>query len=102
MPYAQEGTGLLHGTAAPPAPTPAERREITEAAAPTLYDRRGRVCNRWCPVCKAGIHANKQGRWRCYGCGARGGEFKGQRLYMTHVPGTPEGKAAAERLAAQT
>lgn len=64
-------------------------------------DARGKVCNRFCPVCQQAVHANKKGDWRCYGCGAAGGSFRGRRLYMTTVPDTEEGRAAAARLAAQ-
>lgn len=94
----QQGGDL--GTAGPP-----PELDMADPYLPTgpgtYRDPRGRVCNRFCPVCTAPVHANKAGDWRCYGCSARGGSFAGKRLYLTVVPDTDEGRAAAARLAAQ-
>lgn len=98
--HVQQDHGVQGTRTMPPAPNAAELRLIAGTSHDT-YDAKGKLCNRACPACQQGVHATGRGDWRCYGCGAAGGSFKGKRLYMTTVPDTDAGRAAAARLAAQ-
>ena len=93
-----EQRGDLGAVEALPPPPTAE--ELPLPAGTLELDPRGHATNRFCPVCSNPCHANKSGDWRCYSCGAKGGTFKGKRMYLTHTPNTPEGRAAQARLAA--